>query len=385
VALAGGFAAVYPQATPGGWQLVGRTAFSLFDPHVPPFARLMPGDRVRFVPVDQLPEVPVKHHAPGGGAGRPVLEVLTEGLLTLVEDEGRQGVAHLGVPRGGAADAESHWLANRLVGNPSGSAALEITGRGPTLRCLDEVFVAVVGGDVAVTVDGRRVPSGAVLPLAAGQVLALGATPSALRAVLAVSGGVAAPPLLGSCCTDTLSWTGPAPLTAGATVRAGEATAALGGHLEPTLAPAGDVVRLRVLAGPHAEWFGPAVLDDVAQLSFDVAADSNRVGIRLLPRGPAAIARRAGELASMGMVAGAVQVPPDGRPVVLGPDHATLGGYPAVATVIGADLSLLGRLRPGDPVRLVPVTPAEAAGAWRARRSWRRRAVVGHYPTVSAT
>jgi KipI family sensor histidine kinase inhibitor len=386
-AIAGGFAAVYPQATPGGWQLVGRTSYELFDPHVPPFARLRPGDRIRLVPVDELPG-PVDAVRPAGDApGRPVFEVLDPGMLTLVEDQGRQGVAHLGVPRAGAADPEAHWLANRLVGNPSSAAALELTGRGPRLRCLDDVFVAAVGGDVAVAVDGRAVAGGAVLPLGAGQVLELGTTSTAPRAVLAVAGGVVTAPFVGGSSTDVLSGTGPAPLTVGAVVHAGESSAPLGGRLERTSvsASAGAAVTLRVLPGPHHDWFDASVLDELAGRSFSVGADSNRVGLRLVPDDGAPIGRRSGELMSTGMVVGAVQVPPDGVPVVLGPDHATLGGYPVVATVIGADLSLLGRCRPGDAVRLVPVTVPEAADAWRARRVWRERAVVGHYPTASGT
>lgn len=384
VAVAGGFAAVYPQATPGGWQLVGRSAVTLFDPSAEPFARLAPGDRVRFVAVDHLPGPgAVAGATPPVAEGRAAFDVVDPGLLTLVEDLGRRGVAHLGVPRAGAADADALWLANRLVGNPSGAAALEITGRGPTLRCREDGFVAAVGALGALRVDGRPVPVGAAVPVAAGQCLEVGVVTGGLRAVVALSGGVVAESLMGSRATDTLSWTGPARLCAGDVVCTGTGPLRPRGHLAYAPPAASGGWQLRVLPGPHLEWFEPGAFADLAAATFEVAGQSGRVGIRLVPERP--IGRRVGELASTPMVVGAVQVPPDGAPVVLGPDHATLGGYPVLAVVIGADLSLLGRCAPGDRVRLVPVDVEEAAAAWRARRRHLDAAVVGRFPTVSGT
>ena len=173
VALAGGYAAVYPQSTPGGWQLVGHTDRPLFDAARPPFALLRPGDTVRFDPVGPADTAGASDAASatggwpdGGRPGRPPLEpplgvptvlvVEDPGLLTLVEDGGRRGVARLGVPAAGPADPVAHALANRLVGNPVGAAALEMTAAGPTLRCVEAGHLAVVGGGPPV--DRRRVP-----------------------------------------------------------------------------------------------------------------------------------------------------------------------------------------------------------------------------------
>lgn len=385
VALANGFAAVYPQATPGGWQLVGRTATRLFDPSTPPYAVLQPGDTVRLRPAaatdgPAAPDPGVRAATPGGAPG---LAVMAPGLLSLVHDAGRAGLAHLGVPRAGPADPVAHALANRLVGNPEGSAALEVTAAGPVLRARRDLHVALVGGGPAPLLDGLPVPVAGVVPLRAGQVLAIGPTTAGLRSTLAVEGGLSAPRLLGSASTDTLSWTGPGALAAGDELVAGAGPARpLGGHLvdDPTRPPAGPWT-LRVLPGPHAGWFAPDALAALADRTFVVGADSDRVGLRLqVADGGPPLGRRAGELVTEGMVAGAVQVPPDGQPIVLGPDHATLGGYPVLAVVTVADLAVTGRCRPGDMVRLVPVGRPEADAARRALRRRLQGAVTGLYP-----
>jgi allophanate hydrolase subunit 2 len=165
----------------------------------------------------------------------------------------------------------------------------------------------------------------------------------------------------------------------------------LGGHL-PGLGPAtghfdGDAGwTLRVLAGPHPDWFDVDVLEQLRGTVFVVDPASDRVGLRLVPAdGAGALRRRAGELASQPMVTGAVQVPPSGAPVVLGPDHATLGGYPVVATVIAADLCLAGRCRPGDRVGFALVDASTARAARRRQLRALGQAVQGHYPTASGT
>ncbi len=397
VALAGGFAAVYPQSTPGGWQVVGRTPSRLFDPRTPPYALLRPGDTVRLDPLADDRVGPAS--APGGSdralrralappPGSPaVLCVEEAGLLTTVQDGGRPALAHLGVPGAGPADPLAHALANRLVGNPWAAPALEVTARGPVLCCTAPVYVAVVGADPEVTVDGREVGAGHVVPLAAGQRLAVGAVRSGLRCTVAVAGGLAVPGVLGSCSTDLLCGLGPGPLVAGDVLGSGGAPGPMGDHLGPwapggPARPPGTRV-LRVLPGPHGRWFADGAFERLSSARFVVEAASDRVGVRLAPAdGGAGIVRRPGELDSQGMVTGAVQVPPGGRPVVLGPDHATVGGYPVVAVVAGCDRWLLGQCRPGDEVELAPVGPEEAATALRALRRAAAGAVVGRYPSV---
>lgn len=375
VAVGGGFAGVYPGPSPGGWHLLGRTPATLFDPAQPPYALLRAGDRVRLTPRAGLPAATRSPSRPplraGGG-----LEVEDPGPCTLVEDAGRVGHAAIGVPRAGPADGERHVMANRLVGNPDDAAGLELTGRGPRLRARRPVHVAVVGG-AAVHVDGRPVRPGVVVPLAAGARLEVGAVTDGARAYLAVAGGVDLPPVLGSRASDVLAGIGPGPLRRGdvlALGRPGRPRAV--GH---RWAPLGGTTRLRAVAGPDR--FPAEALGHLVAGRWRVGAESNRVGLRLEPEDPAGrLAPPATGVGSRGVVTGAVQVPPDGRPIVLGCDHATVGGYPVVATVVSADRALLGRLRPGDAVTFDLVDQAGAAWARRRHRRHLDDAVTGWFP-----
>ena len=390
VALANGHAAVYPTASPGGWQLVGRTGFPLFSLDEPPYAVLAPGDRVRFSVEAAGPDAPpgpvVRSWAPPAGA-RAVFEVLAPGLRTVLQDAGRAGVAASGVPAAGAADPVSGALANGLTGNAPGAAVLEVTGGGTSLRALGPCHAAVVGAAPTVRVDGTDVSSaGRLLPLEAGQVLEIGALARGCRTYVAVAGGFLGPEAFGSRSSDELSGLGPGPLSPGATLHAGDWAPPLGDHLvagAATELPAAGPVELRVVPGPHEERFGPGVLERIAATSFRVAAESNRVGLRLRAEQAVDWQTLGGELDSQPMVTGAVQLPPGGEPIVLGPDHATLGGYPVPAVVIAADHGLLGQCGPGTEIRLVPVGLEEAGAAFAAQRRRLAGAVEGHYPLAA--
>jgi KipI family sensor histidine kinase inhibitor len=395
VALANGHAAVYPTASPGGWQLVGRTAFPFFTPTTPPYAALVPGDVVRFTvagpgePVEPRPPAPLAWPAADGA--RPVLEIVAPGLRAVLQDSGRRGVAPIGVPHGGAADPDSFVLANRLVGNGDGAGALEITAGGTRARCLSPCHVALVGGAPDVRVDGAPVPAGQVVPLALGQLLEIGRLRGGLRTYLGVAGGLRGPEVFASLASDELSGLGPGPLGPGQVLSAGPWEPPLGDHLLPGLPRlvAGDApLVVRVVAGPHGERFVPDALARLTGRRFRVGGTSNRVGLRLEAieahgaLGDLAANERS-ELDSQGVVTGAVQIPPGGEPVVLGPDHATLGGYPVAAVVASVDRALLGQCAPGCEVRLEPVGLDEARQAWRI---WRHRldgAVQGHYPVTA--
>jgi KipI family sensor histidine kinase inhibitor len=390
VAIANGHAAVYPTASPGGWHLVGRTGFPLFSADRPPYAVLAPGDQVRFTvagpddPVDPRPPAQPPWSLPPGA--RPVFDVVAPGLRAVIQDAGRRAVAADGVPGAGPADPVSFALANRLAGNPTRAGTLELTGGGTRLRCVAPCHVAAVGAAPEVRVDGTPAPAGQLLPLAGGQVLEVGRLHSGCRSYLSVAGGFLGPEWFGSLASDELTGLGAGPLAPGAALHAGPWTPPLGDHLlagaATELVP-GAPVELRVLPGPHAEQFEPDALARLAGAVFAVQPASNRVGIRLRTTegGPAPAGQRArGELDSQGVVTGAVQLPPDGDPVVLMPDHATLGGYPVVAVVVSADHGRLGQCAPGTLVRLVPVDPAGADEARRAARRELARAVVGHYP-----
>jgi len=281
------------------------------------------------------------------------LSVVRAGALTTVQDQGRPGHAHLGVPRSGALDAPAAALANRLVGNPPGAAVLETTLNGCALRPRSAVTVAVVGAPCPVTVDGHPAPWGAAVRVPAGALLNVGAAERGLRSYVAVSGGVAVDPVLGSRSTDLLSGLGPPPLTDGMVLPLGRAEAEHARvDVVPHPGPPSELV-LRVTLGPRDDWFTESALRTLTLRTFRVSSASNRIGLRT--EGPSLERAVPGELPSEGMVLGAVQVPPDGRPVVFLADHPTTGGYPVIAVVAEADLPAAAQAVPGTPVRFTAV------------------------------
>ncbi len=350
VAVAAGMTAVYPQPTPGGWRLIGRTDAALFDPGRADPALLRPGDRVRFRPVGQVGTPPPMAPAAPVSAGAGYLQVVDPGPLTTVQDRGRPGWAHLGVPRSGAADRSAAEAANRLVGNLPGAAVLEATLAGPVLRMGARRRVAVTGAPAEVRVDGLPARAGVALDLAAGAELAVDRFRAGARCYVAVQGGIVSPVVLGSRSTDTLSGLGPAVLRPGDRLPLGEPGPPPGpGGIAPPPDPPGPVVVVPAHPGPRDDWVGRRGLDTLGGAAFEVAASSDRTGLRL--RGPRVAVERPGQLPSEGMVAGAVQIPPDGQPIVLLRNHPTTGGYPVAAVVTDAGLDLLAQARPGVTVR----------------------------------
>ncbi|MBO7941286.1 MULTISPECIES: biotin-dependent carboxyltransferase family protein [Streptomyces] len=281
------------------------------------------------------------------------LSVVRAGALTTVQDRGRPGHAHLGVSRSGALDAPAAALVNRLVGNPPDAAVLETTLNGCALRPRCAVTVAVGGAPCPVRVNGRPAPWGAPVRVPAGAVLDVGTAVLGLRTYVAVGGGVVVEPVLGSRSTDLLSGLGPVPLTDGTVLPLGAEPA---GHtrvdVAPQPAPPAELV-LRVTLGPREDWFTAAAVRAFTSRAYRVSPASNRIGLRT--EGPALERALTGELASEGMVLGAVQVPPDGRPVVFLADHPTTGGYPVIGVVRPADLPAAAQAVPGTPVRFLAV------------------------------
>jgi biotin-dependent carboxylase-like uncharacterized protein len=273
------------------------------------------------------------------------LTVTDPGPLTTVQDAGRPGHAHLGVPRSGWLDAPAARLANRLVGNKSGAALLETTAGGVALRAEEAVTVAVTGAQAQVEVDGRHAPWGEPVSMPAGAELRVGQARRGVRSYVAVSGGVLVPAVLGSRATDRLSGLGPEPLRGGDVLPVGPGRPPRPVDV-PRLAPADGV--LRVAPGPRKSWVEGGVRR-LAGAAWTVAADSDRVALRLA--GEALQLSRTDELPSEGLVLGAVQVPPDGQPLVFLADHPTTGGYPVVGVVDPDDLWQCAQLRPGEPVR----------------------------------
>ncbi len=289
--------------------------------------------------------------AEAAATGRaPWLRVLSAGALTTVQDLGRPGHAHLGVPRSGALDAPSLRLANRLVGNPESTPGLETTVSGCQVTLSVGRFVAVTGASAVVSVDGRGVGMDAAVYVRAGQRLQIGPATAGVRSYLAVGGGVAVRPVLGSAATDLLSGLGPAPLRDGDVLplcpSVGPPAAV---DCAPRPAPTSELV-LRLLLGPHADWFEAAAIDGLGRSRYEVTSASNRIGLRL--QGPPLRRSSPGaELPSAGIAHGSLQVPPDGQPVLFLADHPTTGGYPVIGVAHPDELPLAGQARPGAAVR----------------------------------
>jgi KipI family sensor histidine kinase inhibitor len=364
VGLAGEFSGIYPRSSPGGWQLIGRTGATLWDVDADPPALLQPGARVRFVRTSEPERAPEggTDSVPAPTCGPRGLEIVATGALALLQDLGRVGLAASGVGRSGAADRAALRLANRLVANPEGAAAIESTFGGLVVRAGPDLpaplLVALTGAPAPADVDGTPVGHHALVGLRAGQVLRLGPPPVGLRTYLAVRGGIAVPEVLGSRSTDVLSGVGPAPLAAGDVLPVGPEPHALPlVDVAPVALPAGGTVVLRAVLGPRADWLAdPGAL---ARTTWTASGRSDRVGVRL--EGGPLRRREAGELPSEGVVRGAVQVPAGGEPVLFGADHPVTGGYPVVAVVVDADLDRAAQLRPGQQVRFVLVGPTPSS------------------------
>lgn len=279
-----------------------------------------------------------------------MIEVLSPGSLTLVQDRGRPGLARLGVAPAGAMDRAALALGNRLVGNPPDSAGLEVLLGGLVLHFAEATWIAVTGAWGPVTVDDEEVPAHTAVLAGANAVLRMGPATAGVRYYLAVRGGIAVPPVLGSRSRDTLAGLGPLPLGEGDRLTVGSP-----GHPVPAVdlvpvdpPPVGEVT-LHVRPGPRVDWFAPAAWDALLRRTWIVSTRSDRTGIRL--EGVPLTRRRHDELPSEGMIAGAIQVSPDGSPTILAVDHPITGGYPVIAVLTDESLDALGQLRPGQRIR----------------------------------
>ncbi|MBP3037494.1 5-oxoprolinase/urea amidolyase family protein [Arthrobacter sp. zg-ZUI100] len=412
VALAGEYSAVYPRESPGGWQLIGRTNAVMWDLDRPDPALIRPGDHVIFNAVRELVHLPTQETQDRAASDLPAttgaegmgslvspaspreerarclrddetshpnqgdqswLEIKAPGLQSLIQDLGRPGYADLGVSAAGAADLRSARQANRLVGNPATAAVIENLFGGLEVIADGDAVLALAGAEVPAAVvspDGSRdrpAPLNAPFALLDGETLALGTPFRGVRSYLAVRGGVAVEPVLGSRSTDSMSGIGPAPLQPGSRLPVGPVTGTspVGAPEPGALDALGDgrtPTELRITAGPRQDWFGPDAAQALTDHTWRTTNESNRIGVRLEtdPDDPEAhpLHRvRDGELPSEGVVAGSLQVPPSGLPVLFLADHPVTGGYPVIAAVVPQDLPLAAQLPPGHPVRFVFVNP----------------------------
>ncbi|TCQ08642.1 KipI family sensor histidine kinase inhibitor [Rhizobium sp. PP-F2F-G36] len=370
VALAGAFSGVYPQESPGGWQIIGVTPEKMWDLSRDPPALFQPGYRVRFydlakraytaaAPVATADNV-ASEEAPGGVS----FTVLAAPMPALFQDAGRFGQTGQGVSSAGALDQGAFHAANRVVGNPPGATCLEITLGGFSVAVSGRTVIGVTGAPCPVEIRDAegRVHLGETyrpISLEPGDIVTLGQAPKGMRSYLAVRRGFDVAPVLGSTSTDTLAVVGPDPVTKGAVLKVNADTSNLMSvSLEETPAFAhpgsDDVVTLDVVMGPRSDWFTQAGIDTLSSQLFRMTPQSNRVGIRL--SGDIALERRdKAELPSEGTATGAIQVPHSGQPVLFLADHPLTGGYPVIATVAEYHLDLAGQIPVNAHIRFRPI------------------------------
>ena len=286
------------------------------------------------------------------------LRILAPGMLTTVQDLGRYGWAHQGVSASGAADPLALRAGNLLVGNAENAAALEMTLMGAEIAFDTDAVIALTGSDF-----GAGLPVWQPVEMRAGQTLRCRATESGARCYLCVRGGIAAPRIMGSASVHVMTGVGGRPLRKGDTlgigteaVRRPRPAARFPERWQPRTA-------LRATAGPQADAFA----GELFEVEYTVSEESNRMGLRL--RGPA-MPSPPGQMITEGVALGAVQVPPDGQPIILFVEHQTTGGYPKPANVISADFWKLGQLRPRDTIRFQSVTIEQALELLREQEEW---------------
>lgn len=366
VGLAGQFSGIYPRTSPGGWQLIGHTNAPLWDLSQNPPALLEPGNTVRFRAVREHIDVVAPEPTVSASPTDSVLTVKTAGAQLLFEDEGRSGLTHWGVSPAGFADPVAAHAANLLVGNMPSATVLESLMGGFVLEAKQDAVIALTGARAfaIVTEDDqpdRVVPLDTPVALLTGQTLRVGVAEEGLRVYVGIRGGFVTQLAAKSHSTDTMSAIGPASLKAGDCLFVGEASEAAVAHpiVAPQLPDNQDGALIRVILGPREDWFTKDSVERFFATEWSVTSESNRIGVRLAPSQPAEqpahtkILERSHteELPSEGMISGAIQVPPNGEPVVFLADHPVTGGYPVIASVHPDDLRLLAQSQPGTTIR----------------------------------
>jgi antagonist of KipI len=404
VGIAGRQTGVYPRSSPGGWQLIGRTPLHVFDPTREPAALFAAGDHVKFVATDGIRDPGAGSREPGAGIRNARAErgtdgsripdprsrsitILKPGLFTTIQDGGRWGYQDRGVPVSGPMDRPAHRRANALVGNASDVAALEATLLGPELRFDQPTLIAVTGADFEAAIDDTPAAIDTPHHVKPGGTLRFGARRSGTRAYVAIDGGIEVPMILGSRSTHVVSGLGGID---GRALRAGDRLA-LGSSKDQRsesdhtwrktlgFAPQaignrmGNGARVRAMRGPQDYYFDESAFDWLTRTRFAVSSRSDRMGYRLVPgssRIPNPEWSATGLLVPGAMISdaaftGGIQIPPSGEPILLMADRQTTGGYPQMATVITADLSLAGQLAPGDWIEFALCTRPDAIAALR--------------------
>lgn len=367
VAVADRFSGVYPRASPGGWQLIGRTDAVMWDSARNPPALIAPGDRVRFVAARAEARLVASAESAVSDAARSTpqtageatrgLEIASAGMQTLVQDRGRHGLQHRSVSASGAADAYSFLAGNELVGNTPDAAALEIAYGGAEFVARGQLVLALTGADVdariiSVRGNDKRAPLWAPFVVDDGTRLELGAPTAGIRTYVSVRGGILVPPELGSRSTDILAGLGPRPVRPGDFCEVGQAHGGpVGRRVPPVEMPhPSTITTLEIDPGPRAHLFTPASRRLLLETRWTITGDSNRVGVRLDGESPLTLTEPR-ELPSEGIMPGSIQVPPSGMPMIFLRDHPATGGYPLIGIVRPGSLNRLAQLPAGATVR----------------------------------
>ncbi|WP_081735254.1 5-oxoprolinase subunit PxpB [Paenibacillus gorillae] len=382
VGIAGGQTGIYPQSTPGGWQLIGRTSVKLYDIDREPPVLLKAGDHVHFVPVDRLEEedeaaaagslIAEKQLGPDGGIQAPFVSIKRPGMWTAIQHTGEAGLRAYGIPAGGAMDRYALRVANLLAGNEPSAAGLELTLAGPELVFGADQLIAICGAPMSPTIDGEELPMWRPLWVRSGAVLRFGHASSGCRAYVAAAGGLEARrasigrrlaagdrvPMQGG--AELSRWA--AAWAAALAEKAGSRNwAAASWFAQPSVYGGGaseDGIVLRAMPGSEYGQFSEAARELFFRERYRVAPASNRMGCRL--EGTPLERTVRAELLSHGVTPGTVQVPQGGAPIVLAADCQTTGGYPKIAHVATADMPLLAQARPGDWLTFKRITLEEA-------------------------
>ena len=289
------------------------------------------------------------------------------GVLTTIQDEGRYGYEQFGMSPAGPMDQNAFRTANLLVGNPMGESALEATVLGPTLRFDADNVVAVTGADMGPALNGQPGPMYQAVAVKAGDQLKLGAAKTGCRAYIAFAGGLDVPQVMGSRATALQNQVGGyqgRKLAKGDRIgfRAPNPRLPLP-RTAPVPAPAGKEAVIRVILGPQDDMFTKEGIDTFLSQPYTVSKDFDRMGCRL--EGAVIAHKQDGNIISDGMATGAIQVPTSGQPIIMLAERQTVGGYTKIATVISADLPLVGQRKTGDVIRFQAVSVEEAHRLWR--------------------
>ncbi len=361
---------IYPCEAPGGWRIIGRTPLKMFDPLRQPPALLKPGDTIKFEPITKeefevaREELASKTPPSFKREGQTrAFQVLRTGLLTTVQDLGRFGSLRYGVPISGAMDTFSLVTANLLVGNNPNAAALEMTLIGSELQALTDTQVAVTGGAISPKINGELFPMWQTLDIRKNDTISFGKTEKGCRAYLAIRGGVNAQLVLGSRSTYIRGGFGG---KNGASLRIGDTIEGYKVALlktkyvikEGLMPQLTSMLRVQVVLGPQVDMFTEKGLDAFLSSIYAVTWESDRMGYRL--EGPQIELKGKADMISDALLPGAIQVPKNGKPIVLMKDAQTTGGYPKIAVTTTPDIDRLGQAKPNDVVEFAEITPSQA-------------------------